>query len=213
MTIGTGYEGPSDLALTLNAAADRQSANAASAMIEASPALQMTTGLDPSDGVNHTGGSSFGPGMPLMPSSAGLVGAINASQVEAGIRDWDGYTAIQNGVPWPPRAPGYTLEPTVASRRGDIYEGWNAASQPGAAPGMGFAEINVGAMSYEEAMNWSPAPMTDNLGALRTNFREPRGETRPGFGAAGGGNVVVPFVLLLGFGLWALSRMAQEEEG
>lgn len=60
--------------------------------------------IDPSNGVNYVGGSSYSQYLPLTPSNAGLVGL---------------HGAVRN--------------------------------------------VNAGAMSYGEAMNWSPAPMTQPL--------------------------------------------------
>lgn len=206
MTLGAGNEAQADMALLQSAMEDRHAASAASGTIRPNAALELTTGFDPSDGSLHSGGSSFVDGMPLMPSSAGLAGTVGASEVRAGIRQWNRYKKSL-GTPWPTPAQPYKLEPTVYSEPGSIYEGWNAASQPGSPPGMGgFSEINVGAMSYEEAMNYVPSPLTDNLGALRTDFKEPRRELRPGFGVAQGASVMLPLALAAGLIYWFASR-------
>lgn len=209
MTLGTGYEAQSDMALLHSAAVDRRESARSSGTITPNAALEVTTGLDPSDGALHSGGSSFVEGMPLCPSSAGLAGALGASQVMTDIRDWEEYDKRMEGKPWPTPNPKpyYMLEPTVGAEQGDIFVGWNAASQPGSPPGMGgFAEINAGAMSYEEAMNYSPAPLTENLGSLRDSFKEPRRALRPGFGGAGAGGALLPLAMIGGLVFWLATR-------
>jgi hypothetical protein len=209
MTLGAGYEVQSDMALMVSAMEDRPVSTLSSGTITSSAALEVTTGLDPSDGALHSGGSSFVDGMPLMPSSAGLAGAVGASPVLTDIQKWERYDKRMGGKPWPTPNPKpyYKIEPTVQGEPGNIFVGWNAASQPGSPPGMGgFAEINVGAMSYEEAMNYSPAPLTEQLGALRGTFKEPRSELRPGFGAAGAGAAMLPLLMLGGLIFWLATR-------
>jgi hypothetical protein len=73
---------------------------------------------------------------------------------------------------------------------------------------LGFSEINVGAMSWEEALLYSPAPLTENLGALRgldEIYKEPQADLRPGFGAVEGGTVL-PLVAIGGLVWWLFSR-------
>jgi hypothetical protein len=118
------------------------------------------------------------------------------------------YLNGQAGVPWPPPDSPYRLERTVASVPGNINEGWNAAAQQGAAPGMSVEmppvrDVLVGGMSYAEALNYAPAPLTDNLGSLRGPYAEPGRELRPGFGATPWQTtkLVVP-ALVIGAILW-----------
>jgi hypothetical protein len=70
-------------------------------------------------------------------------------------------------------------------------------------------EVNVGAMSWAEALNYSPAPLTDNLGALRGgSHQEPAHELRPGFGEGTARNVTIGAILLgmAGVGWWMWSQ-------
>lgn len=64
--------------------------------------MSFEASIDPSNGVNYVGGSSYSQYLPITPSNAGLVG------LHGNVRN-----------------------------------------------------VNAGALSYEEAMNWSPTPMTN----------------------------------------------------
>ncbi len=183
MTLGRGYETGEARALTARASADRLVSNALTGAFEASPALEVNRTIDPSDGANYAGGSSYSPYMPLLPSSAGLVGVVGAGGAQ-GILDKRRrafrYMKRMVGKPWPsvlrqgPIAAGY-IDPTEKERSSSIYEGWNAASQAGAAPGLDgcvgcrFGELGFGGLTYQQAMNYSPAPLTDNLGNLQVS--------------------------------------------
>ncbi len=214
MTLGVGYAERSDLASQMSAAEDIQVAQANSSIINAHPSLEITSGFDPSDGANYSGGSSYSPSMPLMPSSAGLAGLAGMEQgippnVEQGIKKWHKYLHSL-GTPWPTPFKPYGLEPTVESYRSSIYEGWNAASQPGAPPGFGFAEADFGGMTYMEAMEWTPAPLTQALGALGAlaPHQEQAFDLRPGFGAVEErqGGVVLPMLMMAGVAVWIFTR-------
>lgn len=107
--IGVAQHGsPAALAAMLSEAEDRKFIAATSGTISASPTYEISRTIDASDGVNYSGGSSYVPGLPLLPSNAGLVG----------------------------------------------YHGT-------------VREASFGAMTYEEAMNYSPAPMTQRISALK----------------------------------------------
>ncbi len=121
MTLGVGLADRSNLAALLSEVEDRRLLAASSGTIEASPGYELSASIDPSNGVNYAGGSSYTPGLPLLPSNAGLVG----------------------------------------------YQG-------------GLRDIAFGDMSYREAMDWSPSPMTERISALRAGA----GRTFEGLGAA-----------------------------
>ena len=149
--------------------------------------LEVYAGFDPSDGANVGGGSSYSQMMPLGPSSAGLAGLMGVNdpqaqhpQVLKEIAQLKKYMASL-GTPWPTPTKPYTLRSTVAALPGNINKGWNAASQPGAAPGMVIRDVALGSMSWEEALNYTPAPLTDNLGSLMAAFKEPGPEDRNGY--------------------------------
>lgn len=168
-------------------------------------------GLDPSDGANHSGGSSYSEGMPLDASSAGLAGTLGASDPEVltQITKLNKYMKSL-GTPWPNVWHPERLQSTVAFRKGNINQGWNAASQPGAAPGL--QDLRLGDLTYEEAMNWTPAPLTDNLGALAQgprNYAEPAHELRPGFGATDLRENVIP-LLVIAAGAYGGYKLAQD---
>jgi hypothetical protein len=186
MTLGAGWEGQSDLAAMMSAGEDRFVASRASSTIHASPSLQVTSGLDPSDGVNTSGGSSYSPDLPLTPSSAGLTGVLGANEtphpaVLQEIRKLARYEKRMGGKPYPnvlrqrAIAKGY-ITPTDYAAKGDINKGWNAAAQPGPAPGMRLdAGVPIrdidpggGGLTYQQALNYDPAPLTDHLGSLRS---------------------------------------------
>lgn len=224
MTLGVGYGGDEmDLASRMSEAEDRRFTNATSSTILPNASLEVTTGFDPSDGVNHSGGSSYSPAMPLGPSSAGLAGLMGMEQEAV---QSEAYMKRMAGVSWPTPEIPYTLRPTVSAVRSNINKGWNAAAQPGAAPGLGpmFAEAYFGgsALTYEEAVLWTPepSPLTQQIGALSApvaegqrldglNYKEPARELRPGFGAAEerrGGGVVLPMLMMVGFAAWMFTR-------
>ena len=221
MTIGVGPEGQDDLAAQMSAQEDRLVAGLSSSMTVASPSLSISTGIDPSDGANYAGGSSYSPDMPLAPSSAGLAGLMgaNAGVTHPGvlkqIRKARKYLKKQEGTPYPNVlnqkriAAGY-LAPTDTSFKNNMNKGWNAAAQPGAAPGLleggpaGFANIHVGALSWEQAMNYSPAPLTDNLGALRSaGDLMGRDQAAPGLGEGEDNTMLVAGTMVAGgVALW-----------
>lgn len=224
MTLGAGYAEQTDLAALLGAAEDRALTNALSGTVSPHASFEVTTGLDPSDGVNYSGGSSYSPALPLAPSSAGLVGV---GGIETEIRRSEAYLRRQAGRSWPSTETPYHLRPTVSSRVSDINEGWNAAAQPGPPPGYDsvFAEsvMGGGGLTYEEAMQWSPAPLTQATTALGAPvaegqrldgiYQEPMRELRPGFGEERPfGAVVMPLVLVTGTLLWLTFKLAGEPE-
>jgi hypothetical protein len=177
VTLGTG-QADRDYLGALQALHDRGLASALSGTIPASAALTVTRGDDVMTEVQRT----------------------------------NDYLQAQHGLPWPPPEPPYRLERTVASTKGNINKGWNAAAQPGSPPGLvpkmpAVRDVSIGGQSYAEAMNYAPAPLTDNLGSLRGPYLEPASELRPGF--AGNESLFRPGVVLplLGLGLlWAMFR-------
>jgi hypothetical protein len=108
VTVGIGGYDSGDLASLLSEAEDRKTAAYLSGGMEASPTYEVIRTIDPSDGVNYSGGSSYTPGMPLLGSNAGLAGYGGAVR-----------------------------------------------------------EASFGSMTYEEAMNYTPAPLTQRIDALR----------------------------------------------
>jgi hypothetical protein len=209
---------------TRNAFEDRHLTRAVTGTFGVSPSLEVSRTIDPSDGANVSGGSSYVPGMPLLPSSSGLAGVLGASDegIISKIRASDAYLARMAGKPWPSVAtdPDF-LRPTAYAQRSSINRGWNAAAQPGAAPGLagcgcktpppaagnGFREINVGPMSWEEALLYSPAPLTDNLGSLRSldSIYAEADQARAGLGAVSTGEML-PLVAIGGLMWWLFSR-------
>ncbi len=224
MTLGTNAGTQDDLAALMSASEDRRVASRASSTIHASPSLQITSGIDPSDGVNAAGGSSYSPDLPLTPSSAGLTGVLGVNEVPhpailKKIRKLKRYEKRMNGKPYPnvlqqrAIARGYVL-PTVREEKGNINKGWNAAAQPGAAPGL--VEGNAlpikdvdpggGGLTYAQALLYDPAPMTDHLGSLRS-FADVV-QQKPGEQTVGPRetNSVLPVLLLGGFLAWVTMR-------
>jgi hypothetical protein len=138
---------------------------------------------------------------------------INRGDVLTEIQRTQDYIRTQDGMPWPPLAEDYTLSPTVTSRPGNINKGWNAAAQPGSPPGLdgcGCRDANFGGLTYEQAMNYSPAPLTDNLGSLQRLdqiYQEPSYELRPGFGRIDTDDILSMLIIAAGgYGGYALSR-------
>jgi hypothetical protein len=223
MSFGVQYDDSSDLALMLSAVEDRAMAGRASRTIEANPSFTITKGaFDPSDGANHSGGSNFTAEMPLTASMAGLAGLAGANSgahpaILQKIRELKRYQKQQAGKPYPnvtnerSAGRGYTARTTKAVR-GNINKGWNAAAQPASSPGVleglqkGFRDVAFGGLSYEEAMNYSPAPLTDQLGALRGGSAfaaVPPPTDHPG--TPGANNFATALAVLLGgaFAWWA----------
>lgn len=197
MTLGVGLldQSGGDLASLMSAQEDRLLAAATTGVLpEASPALEVNRQLDPSDGVNYAGGSSYSEGMPLLPSSVGLTGVMGAGadldqremqeSLCGGLAGFGGlfetigktdtYLMLMSGKPWPPPlnqgriSAGYVM-PTVMSRVSNINKGWNAAAQPGPPPGLnvGYSDKTLGPSTWEEALDYAPSPLADQLGALQ----------------------------------------------
>lgn len=84
MTLGVGSAGPdSTLALLLGAVEDRRlTATRRAALPQPTPRLLVNRTLDPSDGANYQGGSSYSPFLPLLPSTVGLAGTVQAASVK-----------------------------------------------------------------------------------------------------------------------------------
>jgi len=225
MTLGTNAGTQDDLAALMSASEDRSVASRASSTIHASPSLQVTSGIDPSDGVNAAGGSSYSPDLPLTPSSAGLTGVLGANEaphpaVLKQIRKLKRYEKRMAGKPYPnvvqqrAIARGYVL-PTVRAEKGNINKGWNAAAQPGAAPGL--VEGNAlpikdvdpggGGLTYAQALLYDPSPMTDHLGSLRSMSdvvqQQPGDQT---IGPRETKSVVLPVLVLGGILAWFTLR-------
>lgn len=118
MTLSIGFANAGNLAALLSEAEDYK-------LMGASPTFEVTSTIDPSEGANYSGGASYSPGLPLLPSNAGLAG----------------------------------------------YRG-------------GLRESSFGAMTYEEAMRYSPAPMTQRINALQAGA----GRSFEGLGASGSFN-------------------------
>lgn len=194
MTFGSGVdESGSDLSAYMSAVEDRALAGATSRTILASAPFEINRQLDPSDGVNYAGGSSYSDDMPLPESNlAGVMGAGGIGSEGQEARDalcsnmagmsglfetigrTDTYLALMAGKPWPTPldqgrvSAGYTF-PTVSSRITDINVGWNAAAQPGDAPGTqyGYSDRTLGPSTWEEALNYAPSPLADKIGQLQ----------------------------------------------
>lgn len=85
MTLGVGNAGPdSALALLLGAVEDRSlMASRAAPVPQPMPRLLVNRTLDPSDGANYQGGSSYSPFLPLLPSTVGLAGTLQADSVKS----------------------------------------------------------------------------------------------------------------------------------
>jgi hypothetical protein len=122
MTLGVGYEDRGDLASLLSEVADRKVVSLSQRAFDVSPTYEVTRTIDPSDGGNYSGGSSYSPGLPLLPSNAGLAG----------------------------------------------YGG-------------NIRNIDYGVSTYGEAMNWTPAPLTQRIDALKAGA----GRSFEGLGALG----------------------------
>lgn len=181
MTLGVGQpEQEHEVARLVQSEHDRGLANALSGYFGESPALTVSRGEDVLREIHNT----------------------------------NDYLKVQEGLPWPPPDPPYRLERTVASAQGNINQGWNAASQPGAAPGLqmrtpAVRNLDAGGMSYREALNYNPAPLTDNLGSLRGgSYQEPASELRPGFGRVDGARDILATVLI-GLGAYGGYRLAE----
>jgi hypothetical protein len=211
MTLGVGIPGR-NFRQPQHSVHDRGLAQALSGDYGSSTSFELHRGMDPSDGANQSGGSNYSEGMPLSPSSAGLSGVLGASDPEVlkQIAQLDRYMSKEAGVPWPTPYRSYdATKPTVSARKSNINKGWNAAAQPGAAPGL--QDLRMGALTYAEAMNWTPAPLTDNLGALATGpYMEPGSELRPGFGGVDGWNVLD--LLIIAGGAYGGYKLAQDRE-
>lgn len=248
MSLGVNTVAPAAPArASRQAVSDRRLTRAMTGTFGVSPSLEVTRTEDPSDGANVSGGSSYVPGMPLLPSSAGLAGVLGASDegILQKISASNAYLARMAGKSWPSVAtPPNFLRPTAYAQRSSINKGWNAAAQPGDAPGLagcgcsvplqdrlkalragyaagtaaraagngvareGFSNIDVGPMSWEEALLYSPAPLTENIGALRgldEIYREPQTDLRPGFGEVSG-DTLLPLAAIGGLVWWLLSR-------
>lgn len=83
--VGRGYP-LENLAALMSAAEDRMLSNSLTSTFEAGPALLSNGMLDPSDGGNYNGGSSYSDELPLLPSNAGLAGTglSRARSINAG---------------------------------------------------------------------------------------------------------------------------------
>ena len=98
MTLGISVETPEGLAQQIYAAHDGRDAARRSRVVRPAASLEMRRTIDPSQGVNMMGGSSYTPGLPLLPSNAGLAGTglSNVRDVPVGALTW--YEAM-NYVP------------------------------------------------------------------------------------------------------------------
>jgi hypothetical protein len=99
MTLGVSVETSELLAQNINAASDGRDAARRSRVMLPGGALEMRRTVDPSQGVNMMGGSSYTPGLPLLPSSAGLAGTglSNVRDVPVGALTW--YEAMNYAPP------------------------------------------------------------------------------------------------------------------
>lgn len=97
------------------------------------------------------------------------------------------YLLEQEGLPWPPPwTPANYTDPTVELLKNSIYKGWNAASQPGASPGMleGFGRCGPVPM-YQAGIVYPGAGM-NGLGQCAGCGCQARGPCRcsmPGLGS------------------------------
>lgn len=206
MTLGSGLdESGGDLAALMSAFEDRAVAGAASRTILPSASFEVTSGFDPSDGVNASGGSSYTDELPV-PVDSSLTGTIGAGNSTlsaemcgslcsdlsgfSGLLETVGrtdlYLTLMAGKPWPTpfnegRVSAGAIAPTVMGVKSSINKGWNAASQPGAAPSMmlGFSDKTLGPSTWEEALNYAPSPLAEKIGALQ-GLSEITGSSDPG---------------------------------
>jgi hypothetical protein len=135
MTIGTGYDAESDLGLSDLAGpgtiADGRIGRrpATGAEYASRPTHNFETRrnvLDASEGANYSGGSSYAPSLPLLPSSVGLAGMEGLGQVrDLYVVDVDAQRLpSQIGTkPWPPRRHDKQdlLHPTVEVREHNAF--------------------------------------------------------------------------------------------
>jgi hypothetical protein len=135
MTLGISYEDRRDLISPQQMAADSRLAQALSGKFQVGPAFDLNRAIDPSEGVNYQGGSSYSPSLPLLPSNAGLAGAV--------------YGPIK--------------------------------------------DVRAGALSYGEAMDWTPAALTKNV-------------QLSGLGAAETGSNVWYWIAAAGLAYWFYAR-------
>jgi hypothetical protein len=104
------------------------------------------------------------------------------------ISNTNDYLKGQEGTPWPTPDTPYGL------------------THIGAGVQLPPRDINVGGMTWAEALNYSPAPLTDNLGALRGPYQEPAHELTPGFGENNMARNATIGAALLGIGWFLWSR-------
>lgn len=103
--------------------------------------------IDPSDGANYGGGSSFAPGLPLMPSTVGLAGCAGCGSADS---DLSGVFAA--------------LDPNVTQRRNviDPSGGANYGGGSSFAPGLPLMPSTVGLADMDPVMlaymNAGPGP-------------------------------------------------------
>jgi hypothetical protein len=106
MTLGISVETPEGLAQQIYAAHDGRDAARRSRVVRPAASLEVRRTIDPSHGVNAMGGSSYTPGLPLLPSNAGLAGTglSNIADVRAGALTYYeamGYTPPVSQTPIP----------------------------------------------------------------------------------------------------------------
>lgn len=94
--------------------------------------------LDASEGANYSGGSTYYPGGPLLPSSVGLAGLGVIPSVlptRHNVIDYSGGAQFSGGSSW---TPGLPLTPSSAGLAGDLIDGGYGRD------GLGTAYINGG---------------------------------------------------------------------
>ena len=76
--------------------------------------------IDASGGANYSGGSSYAPRLPLLPSSVGLAGIPSVLPTKRGVIDYSGGANYSGGSSWTSRLP---LTPSNAGLAGSLISG------------------------------------------------------------------------------------------
>jgi hypothetical protein len=86
--------------------------------------------IDASGGANYSGGSSYAPGLPLMPSSVGLAGIPSVLPTRRNVIDYSGGAQYSGGSSW---VPGLPLTPSSAGLADAMIKGGYGRAGLGAA--------------------------------------------------------------------------------
>ena len=162
--------------------------------------------IDASGGANYSGGSSFAPGLPLLPSSAGLAGCAScgtdndlmgfvARQNVVAPADGQNYTGgstFAPGMPLLPSNSGLAEIPGVTVRMDVVTpaDGQNYSGGSSFAPGMPLLPSNSGLAGLDavkdarlgQKASPSVRPFLRTLLGARTVARLKKQAGRPGFG-------------------------------